>query len=28
LIETLRMQLSSLIKGGFKIEPIFVFKKI
>jgi hypothetical protein len=28
LIETLKMQLSSLIKGGFKYEPIFVFKKI
>jgi hypothetical protein len=28
LKETLKLQLSSLIKGGFKYEPIFVFKKI
>jgi hypothetical protein len=27
LIKTLKMQLSSITKGGFKYEPIFVFKK-
>lgn len=28
LIDTLKMQLSSITKGGFKYEPIFVFKKL
>jgi SAM-dependent methyltransferase len=28
LMETLKLQLSSIIKGGFKHEPTFVFKKI
>jgi SAM-dependent methyltransferase len=28
LIETLKLQLSSITKGGFKYEPTFVFKKI
>jgi len=28
LMETLKLQLSSITKGGFKYEPIFVFKKI
>jgi hypothetical protein len=28
LVEILKMQLSSITKGGFKYEPIFVFKKI
>jgi hypothetical protein len=27
LTETLKMQLSSITKGGFKYEPIFVFRK-
>jgi len=28
LLETLKLRLSSITKGGFKYEPIFVFKKL